>query len=133
MLGILEGQKKRGREGTQKKLKCNKGKTALVLNHLDELSIIGSANLAVDTTVVSALHANGEAQRNAARRGGVVLDAARRRRELSYPELTARGGRARLVVLGFEVGGRGVCYCGLGFTRQPESPNEHISRKRGKK
>ena len=73
---------------------------------VDGLSIFGSVQLAVDTTVVSALHADGEARRNAARRDGVALEAARRRKERTYPELTARGGRARLVVLGVEVGGR---------------------------
>ena len=71
---------------------------------VDGLSIFGGVQLAVDTTVVSALHANGEALRNAARRGGVALEAARRRKERTYPELTARGGRAMLVVLGVEVG-----------------------------
>ena len=73
---------------------------------VDGLSLFGGVQLAVDTTVVSALHANGEARRNAARRDGVALEAARRRKERTYPELTARGGRARLVVLGVEVGGR---------------------------
>ena len=73
---------------------------------VDGLSILGGVQLAVDTTVVSALHANGEARRNAARRDGVALEAARRRKERTYPELTARGGRARLIVLGVEVGGR---------------------------
>ena len=67
---------------------------------VDGLSILEGVQLAVDTTVVSALPANGEARRNAARRDGV------RRKERTYPELTARGGRARLIVLGVEVGGR---------------------------
>ena len=69
-------------------------------------SLFGGVQLVVDTTVVSALHANGEARRNAARGDGVALEAARRRKERTYPELTAKGGRARLVVLGVEVGGR---------------------------
>ena len=56
--------------------------------------------------MVSALHANGEARRKAARRDGVALEAARQQKEHTNPELTARGGRARLVVLGVEVGGR---------------------------
>ena len=73
---------------------------------VDGLSLFGGVQLAVDTTVVSALHANGDARRNAARRDGMALEAARRRKERMYPELTARGGRARLVVLGVEVGGR---------------------------
>ena len=37
---------------------------------------------------------------------GVVLTAARRRKEATYPELDGRGARARLVVIGVEVGGR---------------------------
>ena len=73
---------------------------------VDGLSLFGGVQLAVDTTVVSALHANGEARRNAARRDGVALEAARRRKERTYPELTARGGWAKLVVLGVAVGGR---------------------------
>ena len=62
----------------------------------------------VDTTVVSALHANGEARRNAARRDGVALEAARWRKERTHPELTARGGRAGLssLVLRWVAGGR---------------------------
>ena len=71
---------------------------------VDGLSLFGSVQ-AVDTTVVSAL-LMGKHGRNAARRDGVALEAARRRKERTYPELTSRGGRARLVVLGVEVGGR---------------------------
>ena len=71
---------------------------------VDGLSIFGGVQLVVDTTVVSALHANGEAQRNAARKDGVALEAARRRKERTYR--AARGGRVRLIVLGVEVGGR---------------------------
>ena len=73
---------------------------------VDGLSLFGGVQLAADTTVVSALHANGDAQRNAARRDGVALEAARWRKERTYPELNARGERARLVVLGVKVDGR---------------------------
>ena len=73
---------------------------------VDGLPLFGGVQLAVDTTMVSALHANGEARRGAARTDGVALAAARRRKERTYPKLTARGARARLVVLGVEVGGR---------------------------
>ena len=59
-------------------------------------------SLAIDTTLVSALHANG----GAAEEDGVALVAARRRKERTYPELAGLGTRARLVVLGVEVGGR---------------------------
>ena len=51
---------------------------------VDGLSLFGGVQLAVDTTVVSALHANGEARRNAARRDGVALEAAHRRKERTY-------------------------------------------------
>ena len=44
--------------------------------------------------------------RRAAEEDGTVLRAARRRKERTYPELTGRFGRARLVVLACEVGGR---------------------------
>ena len=40
------------------------------------------------------------------REDGVALAAARRRKERTYPELTGQFGRARLVVLAGEVGGR---------------------------
>ena len=73
---------------------------------MDGLPLLGGVQLAVDTTMVSALQANGEAQRGAARTDGVVLAAARRRKERTYPELIVRGARARLVVLGVEVGAR---------------------------
>ena len=52
---------------------------------------------------------------------GVVLEAARRQKERTFPGLAARGGRARLVVLGVEVGGRWstetpvASRCGTGF------------------
>ena len=66
-----------------------------------------SVQLAVDTTngQCSTCHLD-EARRGAARQDGVALAAARRRKERTYPELVARGARARLVVLGVEVGGR---------------------------
>ena len=60
--------------------------------------------MAIDTTIVSTLHANGEAR--SAHVDGVALSAARRRKERTYPELVGRPGRARLVVLGVEVCGR---------------------------
>ena len=66
----------------------------------------GGAELAIDTTMVSPLHRNGKALRGAASTPGAALRAARRRKELTYPELAGRGGRARLVVLAAEVGGR---------------------------
>ena len=61
----------------------------------------GGRQLAVDTTVVSALTGRGCA-RGAA---GAALKEARRAKERRYPELVDAE-RCRLVVLGFEVAGR---------------------------
>ena len=58
----------------------------------------------LDTTLVCALHANGSARRGAAHTDGVAFTVARK--EATYPELVGRRGRARLVVLAVEVGGR---------------------------
>ena len=63
------------------------------------------AQLAIDTTLVSPLHGDGTARRGAANSSGVALHAARIK-EATYPELSGEGGRARLVVLAAEVGGR---------------------------
>ena len=54
---------------------------------VDGLPLYGGAQLAVDTTLVSALHCDGSARRGAAERDGVALDEARRRKERTYPEL----------------------------------------------
>ena len=72
----------------------------------DLLPLFGGAQLAVDTTLVSVLRGDGSARTGAARRDGVTLAAARRAKELRYPELVGRRARARLVVLAVEVGGR---------------------------
>ena len=66
------------------------------------LPLWGGKQLAVDTTVVSALTGRGEAR---GRAPGVALQQARRAKERAYPELL-EAGRCRLVVLGFEVAGR---------------------------
>ena len=73
---------------------------------VDGLPLFGGSQLAVDATLVSALHVNGQARRGAAQEDGAALTIARRRKERRYPELVGTGGRARLVVLGLEVGGR---------------------------
>ena len=72
----------------------------------DGLPLHGGAQLAVDTTIVSALHCDGTHQQEAANVNGVRLPAARRRKERTYPELVAPHSRCRLVVLANEVGGR---------------------------
>ena len=68
--------------------------------------LFNGAQLAVDTTLVSALRADGTVSRKGAAVGGEALKRARARKEKTYPELAGEGGRARLVVLAAEVGGR---------------------------
>ena len=73
---------------------------------VDGLPLFGGVQLAVDSTLVSALHCDGSARRGAGDRDGVALVAARRRKERTYPELVRPGHRARLVVIAGEVAGR---------------------------
>ena len=72
----------------------------------DGLPLWRGAQLAIDTTLVSPIRADGTARRHAAHRDGVALEEARRTKERKYPELAGNGGRARLVVVAAEVGGR---------------------------
>ena len=72
----------------------------------DGLSLFGGAQLAIETTLVSALRRHGTATRGAANRNGVAIQAAHRRKERTYPELVGEEGRARLVTLAGEDGGR---------------------------
>ena len=53
----------------------------------DGLPLFGGAQLAVDTTLVSALHCDGSAHSHAANVEGAALFAARRRKDRTYPEL----------------------------------------------
>ena len=62
---------------------------------VDGLPLFGGAQLAVDTTLVSALHGDGTARRRAADEDGVVLAVARRTKEARYPELVGPRARAR--------------------------------------
>ena len=87
----------------------------LPLDHLDNrrlevvvdgLPLFRGAQLAIDTTMVSAVRSDGTARRQCATTSGAALDQARRRQERTYPELAQPHGRARLVVLGCEVGRR---------------------------
>ena len=64
------------------------------------------AQLAIDTTLVFPPHRDGTARRGAASRPGLALEQARRRKEATYPELSGDDGRARLVVIAAETGGR---------------------------
>ena len=73
---------------------------------VDGLPLHGGAQLALDTTLVCALHADGRPRRGAASQDGVALRAAKRKKVATYPELVGLHSRAKLVVLGVEVGGR---------------------------
>ena len=70
------------------------------------LSLFQGAQLAIETTLVSALRADGTPRPRAATTPGAALDDARTRKETTYPELVGEGSRAKLVVLAAEVGGR---------------------------
>ena len=72
----------------------------------DGLTLWRGAQLAIDTTLVSPLRRDGTTRARAANHDGAALEDARRRKEATYPELSGEGGRARLVVLAAEVGGR---------------------------
>lgn len=70
------------------------------------LPLWGGAQLAIDTTLVCPLRADGSARARADRVEGVALhEAQRKKRRRTYRELRAAR-RCRLVVLGIEVGGR---------------------------
>ena len=58
-----------------------------------------------DATIVCPLDFDGQPKYSADEEDGAALQAAARRKRRRYPEL-ARGDRARLVLLGCEVGGR---------------------------
>ena len=73
---------------------------------VDGLPLFGRWQLAVDTTLVCALHNDGRPRRGAAEMDGVALLTARRVKERRYPEFVGVQARARLVVLAVEVGGR---------------------------
>ena len=72
---------------------------------VDGLPVRG-AQLAVDTTLVCALHDDGRPRRRAAELDGVALQAAERKKVTTYPELVGPRSRAKVVVLAVEVGGR---------------------------
>ena len=73
---------------------------------VDGLSLFQGAQLAIDTTLVSALRADGTPRSRAATTPGAALDDARTREETTYPELVGEGSWSKLVVLAAEVGGR---------------------------
>ena len=58
------------------------------------------------TTMVSPSRRDGSPKPRAANHDGAAVEAVRRKKETTYPELVGEGGRARLWVLAAEVGGR---------------------------
>ena len=62
--------------------------------------------MALDATLVSTHHGDGTPLRKSDKMDGVALQLARRRKETRFPELSGSHGRARLVVIVGEVGGR---------------------------
>ena len=73
---------------------------------VDGLPLFHGAQLAMDATMVSPHWRDGTARRQCAITDGAALTQARRRKERTYPELAQVHGRARLVVMACEVGGR---------------------------
>ena len=73
----------------------------------DGLPLFGGAQFAIDTTLVTSVRADGLPSRRCAIEDGAALVQARRRKQRCYPELSGDG-RARLVVLAADVGGRSV-------------------------
>ena len=65
-----------------------------------------------------------EPRRQCAERDGAALDQARRTKERTYPELTCEQGRARLVVLACETGGR--------WSEEAQSFLRHLARARAR-
>lgn len=90
----------------------------------DGLPLFHGAQLAIDTTLVSALKRDGRPRPGAADIDGAACTAARRRKEATYPELSGRGGRTRLVVVALEVGGR--------WSREAWSFVVHLARARSR-
>ena len=72
----------------------------------DGLPLFHGAQLAIDITMVSPLSCTGVPLARCADIDGAATMAARRRKQRRCPELAGEGGRARLVVLACEVGGR---------------------------
>ena len=72
----------------------------------DGLPLFHGQQLAIDTTLVSALGRDGLPRPRCAHVDGAILEAARWRKERHHLELSGQQGRTRLVVLAAEVGGR---------------------------
>ena len=66
----------------------------------DGLPLFGGAQLAIDTTLVSPVRADGDPRGQCARQDGAALAEAHRLKNQTYPELSGSQGRATLVVSG---------------------------------
>ena len=86
----------------------------------DRLPLFNGAQLAIDTTLVSPVRADGLPRRQCAHVDGAALAQARRVKQRTYPAL----GRARLVVLAAGIGGRWSEEA-RAFVSQARSPVEH--------
>ena len=74
---------------------------------VDGLPLFGGGQLAVDTTLLCALHGDARPRRGAAEMDGVALLAARRAKERRCLEFVGVQARVRLFILAVEVGGKG--------------------------
>ena len=92
------------------------------------LPLWGGVQLAVDTTLVSALTSAAQPRRYRGSTAGAALALARRDKERTYPELV-RMGRCRLVVFAVELGGRWSSEA-AGFVRQLARPTLPFSVRR---
>ena len=89
----------------------------------DGLPLFHGAQLAVDTTMVSTVRADGAPRRQCAEREPPWTEPCRTK-ERTYPELTGEQGRARLVVLACETGGR--------WSEDAQSFLRHLARARAR-
>ena len=96
----------RGCRGSAGKQGHESGRTSWSVTWSSPTDFRGGAQLAIDTTLVSALRRDGTSRPQADSIDGVAVAAARRNKARTYPELSGGDGRARLVVLAAEVGGR---------------------------
>ena len=72
----------------------------------NNLPLYGGAQLAIDTTIVSALRGDGAPRAGASEHPGVAIRHAESKKRRTYPELCGSQARARLTIFAVEVGGR---------------------------
>jgi hypothetical protein len=95
-----------GRVRTNMNLPCPPPDARAIEVLISGVPLWHGAQIAIDATLVSPIHRNGEPRPRAASEPGVTLNqAARRKRTQTYPEFQSST-RCRLAVFGLEVGGR---------------------------